>query len=316
MQQEWASLTSVEKISFNSGPPTVTERRLGTSFWLPSGSVAESFEAEMKSMDEQYIDLYGLTLVAGRNFTDTREAFDEFIVNEKLIQTLGWTADQAIGQPLLINEGRGTIVGVVKDFHNNSMQEAITPCVMMNWDAFLDHASIQLQRVNSNPSETLQSVQETWKKFFPQHIYQYAFVDDFLEQNYILENLVFKGFTIFSMLAVLIGSLGLYGLIRFMTVKRTKEVGIRKILGASVSSIFILFTREFIILIAIALIVAVPVSGYVLQLWLSGFAYSIGLSWWMFAGGGLVAIIITLITISYQSVKTAVMQPVKWLRYD
>ena len=306
----------IEKVSFSSGPPTVTERRLGTSYWLPSQSVAESSEAELKSMDEHYIGLYGLSLVSGKNFTDTRWPFDEFIVNETLIRSLGWTADEAIGQRLFINEGEGTIVGVVKDFHNNSMQEPISPCVIVNWSAFLDYASIQLSSASIPPGETLQFVEETWKEFFPGHIYQYLFIEDFLEQNYVLENLIFRGFTIFALLAALIGCLGLYGMIRFMTIKRTREVGVRKVLGASVASIFLLFSKEFVLLVLVALILAAPLAWYGLEQWLSGFVYSIEMQWWMFAGGGLLAIVMALVTISYQSMKTAVMNPVRWLRSE
>jgi hypothetical protein len=316
IEQQLVKHSAIEKISFNSGPPTVTERRLGTSYWLSSGSVAESFEAEMKCMDENYLYLYGLILVAGRNFTRTGDMFDEFIVNEKLIKAFEWTPDEALGRQLIINEGKGIIVGVVKDFHNNSMQEAITPCVMMNWNAFFDNASLQLSAINSRPVETLQFIEKTWKEFFPQQIYEYTFIDDFLEQNYILENLIFDGFIVFSFIAVLIGCFGLYGLIRFMTVRRSKEVGIRKVLGASVVGIFMLFSKEFVFLVLIALVFASPIAWYAMQQWLSGFAYSVDISWWMFAGGGVLAMVIALVTISFQTVRTAVMDPVKWLRCD
>ena len=316
LHQAWSQDAGVQLISFNSGPPTATERRLGTSYWLPSGSQAASFEAEMKAMDEHYVDLYGLTLLAGRNFLRTADAFDEFIVNEKLIRAFGWTPEEAIGQKLVINEGAATIVGVVKDFHNNSMQEPISPCVMINWNAFLDNASLQLSRVNRNPGETLQFVAKTWQAFFPQEIYRYLFIDDFLEQNYVLENLIFDGFLAFSVLAVLIGCVGLYGLIRFVTIRRTKEVGIRKVLGASVTGVFLLFSREFFALVLIALLIASPLSGMAMQMWLSGFAYRIGMSWWMFASGGLVGMGVTLLTVGYQSLKTAAANPITALRYE
>lgn len=315
-RQQLSNHSSIEKISFNSGPPTVTERRFGTNFWLPSGSVANSHGAEMKGIDENYLDFYGLTLIAGRNFNMIKEKFDEFIVNEKVIRALGLTPEQALGQRLFINEGAGVIVGVVKDFYNNSLQEEISPCIMLNWNAFLDGISIQLARVNDHPAATLKFIEQTWKEFFPGEIYQYTFLNDFLEQNYILENLVFKGFTIFSVLAVLIGCLGLYGLIRFMTVKKTKEVGIRKVLGASVTSILILFSKEFLWLVVIALALATPVAYYGMQQWLTGFVYRIDMSWWMFAAGGLLAILISLLTISYQSIKTAIANPVDSLRTE
>jgi putative ABC transport system permease protein len=315
-RQKLLSHTAIKEVCFSSSSPVSDyNHHYGTSFRLGSQSETEGKEAEMKGIDTNFISFYGLTLLAGRNFTTVEDSFKEFIVNEKVIKAMGWTPEEAIGQQLTINEGTATIIGVVKDFHNNSLQDEITPCILINWKYFLERAHIKIQPQKSFVS-TLSLIENTWKEIYPEGIYNFTFLNDALSKNYAIEQLVYNGFTTFAALAIVIGCLGLYGLISFVTLRRTKEVGIRKVLGASVANILQLFSREFIMLVSIAFVIAAPLSYYFMDQWLNGFVYHIKLSWWMFALGAIFTIAIALVTISFQTVKAALSNPVESLRSE
>jgi putative ABC transport system permease protein len=306
-------LPGVEGVSYGSGPPvSIGDFALGTTFRLPSQPVEEGMEAEMKILDTTYLQFYGLELLAGRNISANKDWFEEFIVNEKVIQAMGWSPEEALGKRLMINEGEATIVGVVKDFHNTSLQEEISPCVFMNWKEF--QWSTFIRTTKPNDPETLAAIEKRWKSFSPEGVYKYSFLSDEMTANYKTENMVYSGFTLFSFLAITIGCLGLIGLMSFMTIRRAKEVGIRKVLGASIAQIVNLFSKEFLLLIGIAFIVAAPVAYITMQSWLNDFVYRIDLQWWMFAGGGAIALLIAGTTVSVQSIKAASANPVESLK--
>lgn len=303
----------VEEVTYGSGPPvSVGDFQLGTTFRLPSQPVEEGMEAEMKILDTAYLQFYGIHLLAGRNINPNADMFNEFIVNEKVIQAMGWTPEDALGKKLMINEGEATIVGVVKDFHNTSLQEEITPCIFMNWKEF--QWSTFIRTTHHNNPETLAAIEKEWKTFSPEDVYEHTFLSDAMADNYKTENMVFSGFTLFSILAITIGCLGLIGLMSFMTIRRAKEVGVRKVLGASVMQIVNLFSKEFLVLIGIAFVVAAPVTYAAMRSWLNGFTYPIDLQWWMFAGGGAIALVIAGVTVSVQSIKAASANPVESLK--
>lgn len=306
-------IPGVEDVSYGSGPPvSVGDFSLGTSFRLPSQPVEEGMEAEMKILDTTYLEFYGLELLAGRNITANKDMFQEFIVNEKVIQAMGWSPEEALGKKLMINEGEATIVGVIEDFHNTSLQEEITPCIFMDWKEF--QWSTFIRTTQANDPQTLAAIEKTWKSFSPQGVYKFSFLSDEMDANYKTESIVYSGFTLFSFLAITIGCLGLIGLMSFMTIRRAKEVGIRKVLGASVVQIVNLFSKEFFLLIGIAFIAAAPIAYLAMQSWLSGFIYKVELQWWMFAGGGAIAMLIAGITVSAQSIKAAAANPVESLK--
>lgn len=315
-RHEMLAENTITDVAFGANPPvTVNGIRYGTSFRLPGQSEEEGQECQMKVADLNYIDFFKLKLLAGRGFTSLKERFDEFLVNEKLIRAMGWTSEDAIGRKLVVNEGEGTIVGVLKDFHNNSLQEEIDPCVMYNWIYFQDWAFIKIQsRYGFSPP--LASIEKVWKEFSPEGVYSYSFLDDVMAINYANEQMIFNGFTLFSVLAIFIGCLGLFGLMSFLAIRKTKEVGIRKVLGASVAQIVTLFSKEFAWLVSIAFCLASPLAYYVMEQWLNDFAYRIPISWWMFVVGGATSLLIALATISYQSIKSALANPVDSLRNE
>ena len=151
---------------------------------------------------------------------------------------------------------------------------------------------------------------------YPEGVYQYSFLDDSIAENYALEQLAYEGFSIFSMLTIIIGCLGLHGLLSFVTIRKTKEVGIRKVLGASIAQIVGLFSKEFMLLVLLAFIVAAPIAWYFMKNWLQSFTYHIELSWWLFLAGALLTVCIALLTVSYQSIKAALANPIDSLRNE
>ncbi|MBA4056285.1 MAG: hypothetical protein C0490_16340, partial [Marivirga sp.] len=315
-RQKLLTNPAIKEVSFSSsGPVSDYSHHYGTSFRLPGQREEDAQDAEEKGVDMNFIPFYQLELLAGRNFSSVQESFNEFIVNEQVIKAFNWTPEEAIGRKVIINEGESTIVGVVRDFHNNSLKDEISPCFLLNSTAWLDRSNIKLHN-DRNLSEVLPFIEATWKEIYPEGIYNYTFLDEVLAKNYALEQLIFSGFTTFSVLTIVIGCLGLYGLLSFVTIRKTKEVGIRKVLGASVSQIVSMFGKEFVVLVFVAFVFAAPFCYYYMDQWLNGFAYHIDLSWWMFASGVIITICITLFTISYQSIKAALANPVDALRNE
>lgn len=305
---------AISDVSMSSSSPVSDyNHHYGTSFRLPGQREEDGKGAEEKGADLNYLSFFKLQLIAGRNFSSVQPVFNEFIVNEKLVSELNLTPEQAIGQRLIINEGEAIIVGVVRDFHNNGLQEELSPCVLLNSSQWLERANIKINS-GADLSETVAFVEKTWKAIYPEGIFNGIFLDEVLAFNYTLEELIFKGFTIFSALTIFVGCLGLYGLLFFITLRRTKEVGIRKTLGATVGQIVSMFGKEFVIMVGISFVIAAPCCYYWMNEWLSGFAYHIDISWWMFAMGVLLTWLITILTISYQTIRAATANPVEALR--
>ncbi|PIB30600.1 ABC transporter permease [Maribacter sp. 4G9] len=306
--------SNIYDVTIASGPPmAVNGLQLGTSFRLPEQSEEEALDAEIKVGDPHYLELYKLQLLAGRSFIENKEAFDEFIVNETLLNSFGWNPQEAIGKKIRTNEGVATIVGVVKDFHNNSLQIEISPCIIMNWSFFRNQAFI---KINKNSSSAIAEIKNVWENTFPNSIYSFNFVDDSIKKEYVIEQLIFRSFTILSLLAISIGCMGLFGLMSFMIVRKKKEIGIRKVLGANMVQILSYFTKDFLVLILVAFVIAAPFVYYFGHLWLENFAYRTQISVWVFLSGGLLTVMIAIITCSFQLMRIASTKPVKSLRTE
>ncbi len=217
---------------------------MDTDFRLKSEPVTMARQAEMKSTDENYQKLFGLQLVAGQwlstsNIVPDSVGFNGFVINETMAKMLNLTPEKAIGEKLSINEGEAPIIGVVKDFHNASLQQAIQPCVFMYPNA-PEQIHVQLLVINgriSNLSQTLAHLEQNWKQTFPDNVYQFTFLNESLAKNYFVEQLVFDAFKTFAAISIFISCLGLFGLITLTATQRTKEIGVRKVLGASVASV-------------------------------------------------------------------------------
>lgn len=268
-------------------------------------------------VDFDYIPLYNIKMVAGRAFnrefkTDSNEAM---IVNEATTRLLGYhTPDQAVGKRFKQWGHEGKIIGVIKDFHYKSLQTPIKPLsIRMEWNSF---SMLSIKLNPANVQKTIASIEKEFKTLIPNRPFSYYFLDEFFDRQYRNEERFGRLFMNFAILAIFISCLGLLGLASYSTMQRTREIGIRKVMGASVSNIINLLSRDFLKLVIMSFFIAVPVAWYFMHKWLSDFAYRISISWWVFVMAGLLAIMIAVITISVQAFRAAVANPVKSLRTE
>jgi len=208
----------------------------------------------------------------------------------------------------------GRIVGVMKDYTSRSFRRDLAPVLMTTSRRFYNQAGIKFATADVSPA--MKSIEKAWARTFPEFVFEYKFLDDKIENFYKQENQLSNLYKIFAIIAIFLSCLGLYGLASFMAVQRIKEVGIRKVLGASVSSVVYLFSKEFIMLIGIAFVIATPIAWYLMHKWLQDYVYRIHISWWLFIAGGIASIAIALITVSFQAIKAAMANPVKSLRTE
>jgi ABC-type antimicrobial peptide transport system permease subunit len=209
---------------------------------------------------------------------------------------------------------KGTIVGVMKDFNDRSFRRELAPMLITTLNRQYSQAGIKLSTTNT--SSTMKSIEKMWSQTFPDFVFEYKFLDDKIESFYKEEGQLSNLYKIFAVIAIFLSCLGLYGLASFMAVQRIKEVGIRKVLGASASSIIYLFSKEFILLISIAFVIAAPIAWYYMNNWLQDYVFRIDISWWIFIAGGIISVIIALLSISFQAIKAAIANPVKNLRTE
>ena len=268
--------------------------------------------------DENYINVYGMRMVAGRNFyTNIIADSTSYIINEAAVKSFGWKNEEdAINKPFSATGKEGRIVGVVKDFHFNSLHQQVEPLVIMPRLPDQRFSQISVRIAMNDPKKAIEWIEDNWKKNFPGALLEYGFMDKKLNDQYLAENRFSKFFLYFSILSLIIACLGLFGLTAFTVRQRVKEIGIRKVLGASVSNIAAMLSTDFLKLVFVSAIIAVPVAWYVMNKWLQDFAYRVNISWWMFALAGIITMCIALLTISFQSIKAAIANPVKSLRTE
>ena len=268
-------------------------------------------------VDYDYIPQYKMKMLAGRAFsrdfgTDTTEAM---IVNEAAMKLFGYSdPNEIVGRKFDQWGRKGMIIGVVKDFHFRSLQEVIKPLSMRIEPNGCDLVSVNVS--SNNLPSTIAAIENKWKTIIPNRPFSYYFLDEFFDKQYRSEDRFGKLFLNFAILAIFISCLGLLGLASYSTTQRTKEIGIRKVMGASVANIVNLLSKDFIKLVFIAFFIAAPIAWWFMHKWLQGFAYRINISWWIFLVAVLLAVLIALITVSFQAIKTAVANPVKSLRTE
>lgn len=287
----------------------------GTSVQQGDSMVMTEIVMKDVRIDPHYFDTYQIPIVSGRNFSETIGSDDSsnFIVNETAARMVGWTNEEAIGQSIRNGSTTGTIVGVVKDFHFESLHQPIVPVVFHGQHMF---SELSVLVSEADMSEALAHMESVWKQFVPQHPFDYLFLNEHYQQLYDSEQQQSELFIIFAGLTIFIAAMGLFGLATFSTLQRTKEVSIRKVLGAPFTSILQLLSKEILWLILIANIIAWPIAWYVMNEWLSGFAYHIEIGLFTFLLAGLLALMITVVTISSQTLKTALTNPATILRND
>ncbi|GAB3954361.1 ABC transporter permease [Spirosoma harenae] len=268
--------------------------------------------------DHRFLSTYGIKLVAGQNVSATEcdkrwENVSQVMINERAVEQLGFLSpDAAVGQK--IKWGRELeIVGVVKNYHHQSLKQAIEPII------FIPQTSVYYTTVRLTTDQLpakIAELERLYNQYFPGNPFDYFFVDERYNEQYKSEQQSERIFTIASMLAIFIACLGLFGLATYMTEQRTKEIGVRKVLGASVASIVTLLSKDFLKPVLIAIVIASPIAWWAMHQWLQDFAYKIDIVWWVFGLAGLLAVGIALATVSFQSIRAALMNPVKSLRSE
>ena len=316
LKEKLSSVNGVQAVSFSSNTPVEDVNDLWSTFRFNHAIKETDFKAITKFADYDYVSAYKLPLIAGRNLQPSYYT-REFLVNESLMKSLGIkNPEDILNKEISIWNGliKCPVVGVLKDFNDRSFRNDLAPLLITTNVTMYDQAAIKLE--TTNISFTLQSVKKIWEETFPNFVYEYRFLDDKIESFYKQESQLSGLYKIFAVIAIFLSCLGLYGLVSFMAVQRIKEVGVRKVLGASVGSVIYLFSKEFIILVAIGFIIASPIAWYFMDKWLQDYVYRISISWWVFLVGGISAVIIALITVSSQAIKAALANPVKSLRTE
>ncbi|UCE42101.1 MAG: ABC transporter permease [Candidatus Aminicenantes bacterium] len=289
------------------------------TYGIPESLAREqAFHVYHNFVDMDYMDNFGIQLVAGRKFsrefaTDIKEAY---IVNEATVRKSGFaSADEAINKRFRTGMGiQGTIIGVMRDFHMSSFHEEIEPMILSFDPEYFWEINIKIK--SDDLPGTLASVEKTFKSFLPEYPFNYSFLDEDIDALYLGEEQTGKIIRTFSFIAILIACLGLFGLAAFAAEKRTKEIGVRKVLGATSSNIMVLLSTEFTRWILLANILAWPIVYFAMNKWLQGFAYRIIIRPWPFVLGALLSFAIAMMTVSYQAIKSGVSNPVDSLRYE
>jgi putative ABC transport system permease protein len=316
LKKQLVSTNGIQDVSFSSNTPVEDDNDMWSNFRYNHAIKETDFYAIAKFADNEYLPAYKLPLVAGRNLQRSDTA-REFLVNESLLKSLGIKNPEEILNKeigLWGDQMKGPVVGVLKDFNDRSFRRELAPLLITTNNKMYSQAAIKL--ATTDISSTMESIKKTWEQTFPDFVYEYKFLDDKIESFYKQENQLSQLYKIFAAIAIFLSCLGLYGLASFMAVQRIKEVGIRKVLGATAGNIVYLFSREFIILIAIAFAIATPISWYYMHQWLQDYPFRIDMSWWIFIAGGAGAIIIALATVSFHALKAAFSNPVKSLRTE
>jgi len=313
--QKLAANPGVTAISFSSGAPGYNSNFSG--FGALQLGVTGEHVTEVKLIDEHYIRMFGMKMLAGDTIARRtgKDSTVPVVVNETMVQELNLKDPRsAIGQRFEMDGDHCRIIGVIQDFQSETKHKKRRSCVLLYNENGLWSASARISPVGMH--QTIARIGRDWSALYPDLLFSYEFLDDHIASLYRQEQRVFTAFRLFSCIAILIGCLGLYGLIAFATLQRTREVGIRKVLGATVPDILLLFGREFIVLIALAFVIAAPVAWFAMHSWLENFAYRIGIGWEIFVLSIGSSFLIAAFTISYKSVAAALTQPAKSLKTE
>ena len=267
------------------------------------------------SVGFDFVKLMNVKITEGRDFSKkiSTDSIDAFLVNEEAVKEMGMK--NPIGKWVSAWQKKGHIIGILKDYHTHSLREPIKP-VILDVKEYEYFGVIIVRTIPGKTKEALASLAKVYKDINPNYPFSYQFVDEEYKNLYSNELIIAKLSILFASLAILISCLGLLGLVMFSAEQRTKEIGIRKVLGASMGSIIGLFSKDFLKLIFIAFLIAAPLAWYAMNHWLLDFAYKIDLSWWIFALAAAISILITLLTVSQQAIKVAIANPVKSLRAE
>ena len=314
-KNELSQYSQISDISVSSKLPSLITGGGGAKW---EGKTDENIRFTRGFVDYDFLDLYGIELLEGRNFSKRIPADIEqaYILNKSAVKAIGW--EVPIGKRFnQWGKEDGVVIGVVDDFHFLPLHQKIEPLVLSLIQNDWEEARFFSIKISpSDIASTLSFIEEKFKEFSPDSPFSYSFLDEIIDRMYRSERKLGQSFIYFTLIAVLIACLGLFGLTSFTAEQKTKEIGIRKVLGASVSNIFLLLTKEFAKCVLIANIIAWPIAYYAMHRWLQGFAYRINIGPWTFILAAALALIIALLTVSYQAIKAATANPVDSLRYE
>ncbi|MFC2157004.1 ABC transporter permease [Acidobacteriota bacterium] len=275
-----------------------------------------TFRIAYVCVDYDFFSTYEMELAAGRDFSReySTDASEGFILNETAVQRIGWTAEEAIGQTFQYGRRKGRVVGVMKDFHFESLHQQISPMVF--YISPSDYRQMSVRLSPDNIPAVLAFLERKWAEYQPNYPFSYSFIDERFEQLYQTEQRLGQIIRAFSVLAIIIACLGLFGLAAFTAEHRTKEIGIRKVMGASVLNLIFLLTSQYTRWVLLANLIAWPLAYFLMKTWLQSFAYRTSISVGVFLASGIAAVVIAILTVSYQSIKAALSNPVDTLHYE
>jgi putative ABC transport system permease protein len=323
-RKDLLTLSGVSAATLSGDMPTS-----GSSFSQNGWSRMPSFDSKdlivltNLYVDEYYVPTLGMQMVTGRSFNPQSFPTDSMgvVINEAAVQLMGFKEplDQKLYRPNGVDSsGKFTVaayhvIGVVKDFNYSSIHNKVLPLIMNLAD---NRGSLAVRLKSGNIPATVKQIEAKWQSMAEGVPFSYTFMDADFNKLYQAEQQTGQVFVTFAVFAILIASLGLFGLVTYAAEQRTKEIGIRKVLGANVGGIVALLSRDFVILVAIAAVIAFPAAWFGMNFWLQGFAYRVGISWWIFAVAGLSAVAIALITVSLQTIRAALANPIRSLRSE
>lgn len=318
-KKELLGISGIQNASVSDFLPVNYYRSNNTFFNTPTADVNGSVSMQNWYIDEDYINTLGIKMLKGRNFSkDFGTDSTAIILNETATRKFG--GDAILGKQIYTivsfnptKIGAFTVIGICKNFNFSNLREEITPLSLVYGKS---GGSISLKVASHDFTGLISQIESRWKARVPELALSYSFMDDDFNRQYEADQKTGKIATSFAALAILIASLGLLGLVLYAVELRTKEIGIRKVLGASIKSVYALLTREFIVLVAVSMVVAFPIAYYLMHRWLQDFAYRIDIEWWVFAVAGIFTISVALLTVSYQAIRAATMNPVKSLKSE
>ena len=314
LKNQFLSNTIVQSVSFSSTGTASTNRWRGTCKVKMNNEI-KKYNSMIKFVDSDFIRTYGIKLLAGENIREN-SAEKIFVVNQEFVKQigLGKSYDKVIGLTINIWGDEGKIIGVIKDFNESSLHDKMEPLVMTSARKIYNQAAIKL--APGSRKKELEFIKSTWASIFPNNIFDYTYLDQYIDSFYKDDAKMLTFLYVFSGLAILLACLGLFGLVSFLTVNRTKEVGIRKVLGASIPSLLRLLSKDFLLLVLFANIISWPMAYYFMNKWLEDFAYRIEIGITVFIATTILSIIISFLTIVYQALKVANSNPVDALHYE
>ena len=304
---------AIRKVGYsNSG--TASESTWSSNYTLTDSVEIKEGRAHIKFVDQDFIDTYQLTMLTGEGLADS-DSLERYVVNQTFAEKAGYGEhpEKLLGKYLKTWGKEAPIGGVVQDFNTTSLHQAVEPVVMLVWNRYWQAGvKIDLPQAQS----ALAAMQEAWDAVYPEYVFEYAFLDESIANFYKREQNTARLMNLFTVIAIMIGCMGLFGLVSYIAAQRTKEIGIRKVLGATVPHLLGLLSKDFLKLVLLANVLAWPAAWFAMSFWLQNFAYRIEIGWWIFILSGTLTLLVALLTVTYQAARAALANPVESLRYE